>query len=397
MQALAFAVWLALASGPTAAQNLLFYSTYTGSDCSGGIIGPTQSLNGRCLLIYNSTTQASTPVQYSCNSTFVTASLFTPITTTVGFSANAPCPGSSVNSKTVPVLSLIPASATSVVPGGGFPWFQVNYALSGDDQGKPEPAGGPDAGPSTLGATCTADSQCTTAQCTDGICSPGGALAAGKACFTAADCASGNCLAGSCAVKGKEAGIGQACNSSDSCESGKCAASVCTFANTGPGALLVANRTSTVVGFKPNVAAVYSLPGNLGLALTASAGAIINVTVSPDPPTGLTAPAKGISTYYNFDLSTNSSFSANLTFVYVDALLTALSYDPANLAWARFNTDTQKWESKPGSVDTVAKTVTYQTSSFSTWTVISVTSAATRLALTPAAFLVVALTMMVAM
>ncbi|KAJ3160857.1 hypothetical protein HDU86_008217 [Geranomyces michiganensis] len=147
------------------------------------------------------------------------------------------------------------------------------------------------------------------------------------------------------------------------------------------------SSSSSSKRFKPNATATYSLPGNLGLALKAGEGASLNVTVSPDPPTGLQAPDKGIATYYKFDLSTTSTFSANLTFVYVDD-----SYDPGTLAWARFNEDTQKWESQRGTVDKVAKTVTLETSKFSTWTVVSVTSAATRGAFAPCAFLIAAFT-----
>ncbi|KAI8589468.1 hypothetical protein BDZ88DRAFT_418290 [Geranomyces variabilis] len=422
MRALAIAVWLALASGPVAAQNL-YVSAYSGSDCSGTTTGrraTSMPTDGFCWPgPYNQSSQLIIPVQYFCNSSFVTASSFPPILRNSSSWNYNHCPGPIVDVKTVPVGtcidlgpklvfaclndtdplgSLLAAGNASVTPalgksaatsGAGFPW-----TIMGGITESTTPNNSSSSPQRSLGGVCVLDSQCTTTRCTDGICSSANALAAGKACSTAADCASGNCLAGSCALKEKKAAVGQACGNSDSCETGKCVAAVCRLANTGPGASLVANRTSSIVGFKPNVAGSYSLPGNLGLALNTDGVALLNVTVSPDPPTGLTAPAKGISTYYNFDIVTNSSFSANLTFVYVDELLTALSYDPANLAWARFNTDSQQWESKPGIVDKVAKTVTYKTSNFSTWTVVSVTSsAATRLALTPFVFFVAVLAM----
>ncbi|KAJ3160731.1 hypothetical protein HDU88_007883 [Geranomyces variabilis] len=229
-------------------------------------------------------------------------------------------------------------------------------------------------GQHALGALCVDSSGCVSATCVNALCVLPGQKALGTACNVAADCASENCLNAVCALMGKKPGLGAACTSSDMCESGMCSNGVCRYAGgTGSGSppRLVAETSSNEIGLAPNTKVAISLPGSLFLSMTASSSAYLNVTVSPSPPASVTAPAKGISTYYDFLTSANS-FSAALTFAYVDEFLAALNYSAKDLTWARFDSGSGTWQTQGATVDVVQKTVVYTTSGFSTWTIVSV-------------------------
>ncbi|KAJ3180008.1 hypothetical protein HDU87_002231 [Geranomyces variabilis] len=230
-----------------------------------------------------------------------------------------------------------------------------------------------------LGTVCYANNQCASGQCTNSFCVEAGKGSLSASCSTADDCATGNCFQGACQVTGKKVSLGKTCAAAADCESGICTTSVCSLPAAVAGQAppsLVAAASHTLVGCPPNITTKISLPGNLGLALNAGDSATVNVTVAPTPPANVAVPSKGISTYYNFDITTASSFKANLTFAYVDDLLTSNGYAAEDLTWARFDTSTNTWTVQRGTVDQTAKTVTYQTSKFSTWTVIAAKSSA---------------------
>ncbi|KAJ3162360.1 hypothetical protein HDU86_004840 [Geranomyces michiganensis] len=240
-----------------------------------------------------------------------------------------------------------------------------------------------------LGEVCYANKQCASGQCTNSFCVEAGKSSISASCSTSDDCATGNCFQGACQVKGKKLALGKTCSAAAECESETCTTGVCKLpaAAAGKPASLVAKESNTLVGCAPNVPTKIALPGNLGLALNAADSATVNVTVAPTPPTNVAVPDKGISTYYNFDIASTAGFQANLTFAYVDELLTSNGYAAEDLTWARFDTKTNSWSVQRGIVDQTAKTVTYQTSQFSTWTVIAAKSAAAALSPLPLAIL----------
>ncbi|KAJ3157633.1 hypothetical protein HDU89_000009 [Geranomyces variabilis] len=230
-----------------------------------------------------------------------------------------------------------------------------------------------------LGAACYANQQCASGQCTNSLCVEAGKSSISASCSTSDDCATGNCFQGTCQVTGKKLSLGKTCAAAADCESGICTATVCKLPAAAAGQArpsLVAAASNTIVGCPPNITTKISLPGNLGLAMNAGDSTTVNVTVRPTPPDNVAVPDQGISTYYNFDISTGSSFQANLTFAYVDDLLTSNGYAAEDLTWARFDTSSKSWTVQRGIVDQKARTVTYQTNKFSTWTVIAAKSAA---------------------
>ncbi|KAI8816905.1 uncharacterized protein EV422DRAFT_265150 [Fimicolochytrium jonesii] len=226
------------------------------------------------------------------------------------------------------------------------------------------------------GGQCTIHAQCESGNCVDRFCAARGKVGLNAGCAADGECASGSCYAGACVVPGKKGAVGGSCKAAEECESATCEQGKCALKVAASGkASLVAVLVQVKTGFTANTTATIRTPGNLALTLVPGDNAQVNVTVSPDPPSGVTALAKGLNTYYHFDTD-SASFVATLVVSYTDEMLATLGVTPEKLKWARASSSGGAWQEVETKVDTSNKKVIASTSTFSTWTIGASSSAA---------------------